>query len=188
MKMMTARRVSGWALGLLLAAALAACAQAAPDKLADQTFLTDQPCAAPCWHGLELGSSTKGAALSLLPTLPFVDGASIKDQTITWQGDAAASKITFGCVHPPSSNCGNAIFTGDRLRWLEASVGYALTLKQVVAKIGAPTRLDYTLGLDSGCNVTGAWPTKNIGVVLNGLTGSVCENLRMGLGIPPDVK
>ena len=48
-----------------------------PDKLADQTFLTDQPCAAPCWHGLELGSSTKGAALSLLPVLIFGVGVAV---------------------------------------------------------------------------------------------------------------
>jgi hypothetical protein len=172
---------------VLFSAALAACATG-PDPQADQSFLTDQPCAAPCWQGLELGSSTKGATLSLLPTLPFVDAGSIVDKATTWKSDAAAREVSFGCVHPRSGNCGNAIFSGDRLRWLELSVGYALTLRMAVTKLGAPTHVDYSTGNNQGCSVTGAWPQRKIGVVLDGLADRVCQSLRMGQGMPGEVK
>lgn len=172
---------------LLLSAVLAACSTGL-DPQADKSFLTDQPCAAPCWQGLELGSSTKGAALSLLPTLPFVNAASIVDKATTWPGDAAAREVSFGCVHPRSNNCGNAIFSGDRMRWLELSVDYSLTLRMVVGKIGAPTHVDYSAGNNQGCSVTTAWPTKNIAVVLDGLSDSVCQALRMGQSIPAELK
>ena len=181
-----ARPLGGLAL-LVLMFVGAACSSG-PDPKADQSFLTDEPCAAPCWHGLELGTSTKAQALSLLPTLAFVNAGSIADRATTWQGDNSARQVTFGCVHPRTNNCGSAIFAGDKLRWLELSVGYTLSMRMVVDKIGAPTLLDYSTGNTPGCSVTAAWPGKNIAVVLDGLGDRVCQSLGQGQGVPETLK
>ena len=49
-----------------------------PDLMA-QSFLNDQPCAAPCWYGLVPGKSSKEEVYRVLAKLPFVDQSTIRE-------------------------------------------------------------------------------------------------------------
>jgi hypothetical protein len=52
------------------------------DPLADSSFLTQQPCAAPCWYGLEPDKSTADDVIAALRKLPFVDSGTIWESTV----------------------------------------------------------------------------------------------------------
>ncbi len=45
----------------------------------DKSLLTDTPCPAPCWYGLELEKSSKADVLTTLQTLSFINSNSIDE-------------------------------------------------------------------------------------------------------------
>jgi hypothetical protein len=47
-----------------------------PEQM-DQSPFTGTPCAAPCWHGLEVGKSSEDEVISVLSTLTFINQDSI---------------------------------------------------------------------------------------------------------------
>src|SRR5947207_7639708 len=51
------------------------------------------PCAAPCWHGLQINKSSKEDVLSTLDRLPFIDHNSYKEYTTLWVNNIAAEEI-----------------------------------------------------------------------------------------------
>jgi hypothetical protein len=43
------------------------------ELLLDRSLLTDKPCMAPCWYGLDINKSTKDKVMETLKTLSFID-------------------------------------------------------------------------------------------------------------------
>jgi hypothetical protein len=43
------------------------------DARVDQSFITGNTCAAPCWYGLEIDKSSEADVMSVLTTLKFID-------------------------------------------------------------------------------------------------------------------
>ncbi len=99
------------------------------DPLADHSFLTQQPCAAPCWYGLEPGKSTAHDVDTTLDKLPFVDSSTIWQSTVIWGDDDNAKQIGFGCLHPKDADCGGGmIISQGRLKRITLSPPYRLSL------------------------------------------------------------
>jgi hypothetical protein len=48
-------------------------------SIVDWGLLSDQPCRAPCWYGLELEKSTKADVIATLQNLPRIDQGTIKE-------------------------------------------------------------------------------------------------------------
>jgi hypothetical protein len=128
---------------LLLTIVLVACSGWKNDPKADRSFITDMPCVAPCWYGLELGKSNKADVAETLKELPFIDKASIHEYGTRWLEDDYAKEFYFGCVHPRKESCGSALISNDKLMSLWLSVGYSLSIEMVVDKLGEPDYLVY---------------------------------------------
>jgi hypothetical protein len=104
----------------------------------ERSFLTDEPCAAPCWYGLIPGKSTKADAHRVLAEMPFVDQATIREgSTGFYMGDATA--VTFRCPRQPSNRiCGSIVVYGNTVQeidlepqWGAESSGYMIDLYYV---------------------------------------------------------
>jgi hypothetical protein len=69
-------------LSLLLTISISGCESRSTSKsgIATQSFLSDEPCAAPCWYGLVPGESSKADVLRVLAELPFVDMSTISER------------------------------------------------------------------------------------------------------------
>lgn len=134
------------------------------DPKIDQSFLTNQPCASPCWYGLIPGEATKAEVLETLKELPFIDYSSIREYGTVWNLDNAAESIRFGCSHPRKEECGVALISNDQLKELSLTVNFRLDIEMVVNKLGPPSYVDYggyhpEVG---GCIVSFYWPKLNI--------------------------
>ena len=72
------QRLSSVILGAVAWLALASCNRG--DAGIDRSFITDNPCAAPCWYGLKLESSGLEEYRQKLTELPFVEQGSVGQQ------------------------------------------------------------------------------------------------------------
>lgn len=160
------------------------------DPLADRSFITGEPCAAPCWQNLELNEANETEVLDKLKTLSFVDAETVYTYTASWLGDNAAIAVAFDCTHPAEENCGLARVSKDKLKSLILSVGYDLTLEDVVSKLGPPAYIDYgPIHVDiGGCIVDLFWPGRNvIATSRNTKEVALCSNIEAGKPISPTV-
>ena len=181
----------GILLWMLVVVSLSACWRAKNDPDADRSFITDHPCAAPCWYGLEPDKSSQAEVLATLQSLPFVDKTTIRESRANWGGDENAKTFHFDCIHPKEKNCGGAIISGGKLGELWLTVGYPLSLKMAVDKLGVPDYVEYGLyHPDVGGSVVFLdWPERGIGVeVFNEKDDRLYRKIREGQGIPPEVQ
>jgi hypothetical protein len=122
-----------------LAIAVVSCTTpAADDPLADHSFLTQEPCASPCWYGLEPDKSSVDEVYATLTTLPFVDPA-IVEATYIWANDENAKNVGFGCLHPKDEKCGGSIILSQgKLKRLALSPPLGLTFQKAVSILEQP--------------------------------------------------
>ncbi len=90
---------------VLLPIVVASCSTlATDDPLADHSFLTQQPCASPCWYELEPNKSSFDEVYATLSNLPFVDPTTIAEREYIWLNDDKATQVGFSCLHPLTSS------------------------------------------------------------------------------------
>jgi len=139
--------------------------QPTKDPLADESFLTEQPCAPPCWYGLELDISTEEEVYSVIESLPFVDPATIRESQQHWLSyENVETAIDFGCLHPQEHFCGEMRVAQDKLKLISLLVNYDLSFETVVDKLGPPEYVDYGIygPEDSYCLIKLNWPEQSI--------------------------
>jgi hypothetical protein len=174
---------------IMLVVILAACAKDVDPK-ADRSFLTNLPCAVPCWHGLALDQSSEAEVLATLATLEFVDPNDIREYPAPWAGYDQAQWVWFGCLHPAKRDCGVAALVDDKLKYLRLDVNYPLSLVEVVTKLGKPNYVDFgdyhaEVG---GCGVRFFWPSAGIIVsYLDQRQQDVCKVLQSAKPISPEL-
>ena len=165
-------------LGTAIVAALVGCVSPAPPtvtlepSLMDQSILTDTPCAAPCWYGLELGKSTKADALATAHTLSFIDPKEFPEKPeyyMYWDGSKnVQTPGTF--VHlrcrQPDQTCASLLFVNDLLKEILIAPNYDLTFGEVVAHLGAPDYIQFSpISVSSPlCSVGLTWKQRGIKV------------------------
>jgi hypothetical protein len=174
---------------IALGVMLTACSKGV-DAKADLSFVTDEPCAAPCWYGLTLNESTKADLQATLKSLEFVDPNDIRDSLANWAGYFQAQWVWWGCLHPAKRSCGEAVLVDDRLKYLTLDVNYPLTLGEVVTKLGDPEYVEFgeyhfEVG---GCGVRIFWPT--VGIIVSYVDTrreDVCKQIAAAKPISPDL-
>lgn len=136
------------------------------DPRVDRSFVTGQPCDAPCWYGLRLEESTVDDIRATLLQLPFVDQSTLAEWNISTDGSELS--FHFDCVYynPPGS-CGVLETENGRLRKIAMAVQYPLILRSSIDQLGIP---EYYTAIPSPtediCNLGIYWPEKNIIVVV----------------------
>jgi len=170
--------------------AASGCGTRLNDPQADHSFLTDEPCKAPCWQGLELDKSTEKEIIETLKELPFIDTSKIYTFPSSWLGDISAREIGYDCLHPKMELCGALRVSGDKLKELRYKVGYQLSMETVVSKLGPPDYIEAgpihpEIG---GCDLTLYWPgQKIIAGYINEKAEPLCNAIEAGEKIPPDI-
>jgi hypothetical protein len=139
------------------------------DPRVDRSFLTGQPCEAPCWYGLKLGESTLEDIRRTLPELPFVDSSRTYEQLI---GNVGPNEKAFDvhCTYSKEKEfCATLVTSKDgKLSKIAITVAYELTLQMVIEKLGVPKF--YTVGPypnEDICRVVIYWPEKSIAASIN---------------------
>ena len=125
-------------------------------NLYDQSWLTGEPCSAPCWYGLEPGVSSRQDSISTTQKLPFISGIN---STYTNSQNAA-----FFCKKPQDYECVNMDFENDVLEAIYFNPNYQITFEQVVERLGTPDGfLIQAMYPDAeGCKLQVVWKNKRL--------------------------
>jgi hypothetical protein len=157
------------------------------EEWVDRSFLTDEPCQAPCWYGLILDQSSEEDLLDTLSELHFIDQESIRlSRGYSILGDENAVIADWGCLDPKTNLCGGAWFEHGTLKSLWYSVGYNLPYSLVVEKLGPPEYIEYgpyhpDVG---GCQLLLEWPSIGISTrSIDDRTDFHCRAIEAGKGI-----
>ena len=134
------------------------------DSRVDRSFVTGQPCEAPCWYGLRLGESTLDDIRMTLLELPFVDASQIHEQPT---GDFGPNEklLVVRCVYSKElESCADLETSADgKLRRIILGVYYDLPLQSVIDQLGTPKYyLAYPSPNKDICILEIYWPEKNI--------------------------
>ncbi len=169
--------VPRYMLGTAMVAALVGCVSPAPPtatlepSLTDQSILTDNPCAAPCWYGLELGKSTKADALATARTLSFIDSKEFPETPDRYmylngskQEYVPATSIRLICRQPEKDGCAALLFVNDSLKQVNLYPNYDLSFGEMVAHLGAPDYIQFfpTSGPGPSCSAALIWKQRGI--------------------------
>ena len=162
---------------------LAGCQLLSNTKYIDKSFITGEPCAPPCWYGLEINKSTKEDVIAQLDQLPFVDkGRGYHESSTVWN-DAPVQIISFYC-HFYSKRCGSFIFSENELEEFWIVIQYNLSFQEAVEHLGEPDFLVYATRLQGGCDIFIDW--SNLGITISGIdTNKACQNIKNGGGVSP---
>ena len=157
-------RLRAWISFMLITAVLVACNKTGNDKDIDRSFLTDKPCTAPCWYGLELNISSQDEVINTLRQLSFVDQNSI--QKVQGRSeDENLEELRFSCIRPEFRKCGRIVFREGKMWRITMSIGYHLTFAETVQKLGPPSAVFLIPSVEVvGCTVSLSWPENKIRV------------------------
>ena len=160
-------------------------------RLVDQSFVTGQPCQAPCWYGIEPGQSNQTEALNKLNTLSFVDNTKIRiSKNVRFFDYLDVTEIDFNCVFPNGKMCGFILSVNDIVKSIYIYIQYPLPLKSAIDKLGAP---DYFLynpysPHGDGCMVSFHWPKKRITLInVDYYSQQICQDIEDGKVFNPDI-
>ena len=153
---------------LILLSFTASCGSNEVDEaFIDKSFLEKEPCAPPCWYGLELNQSSEEDIYTTLRQLPFVEKNSIREWGTVWNDDENAKEIFYKCVYsqrPKENTCGGLLLSKNKLKEVWMSVNYDLSFFMSTELFGYPEYISHVpIGVEAvGCTVSLYWPDKQI--------------------------
>lgn len=151
------------------------------DARVDRSFVTGQPCDAPCWYKLRLGESTIDDIRATLTQLSFIDQSTLFEWSIGTDGSKLG--FYFDCVYyAPPGNCGELVAENGKLSKVAMAVQYSLTLELAIERLGVPNYYTVdTSSTESNCILSIYWPKKNIVAVVEENTRKKhCSDIKNG--------
>jgi hypothetical protein len=154
---------------LLLGAFMAACNKSSPSpELMDKSPFTGDPCAAPCWHGLEIAKSDEAEVVSTLKVLRFIDQETLKIKSTSGPGfdpkiTVPGKWITADCLRP-KKHCLDVDIADGRLHDIKSILNYKITFNEVLENIGNPdkvVRTNYSAEVIA-CYIRLVWTQKQL--------------------------
>ncbi len=118
-----------------------------PEQM-DKSPFTGIPCAAPCWHGLEVGKSTEKDVTSILPALTFIDQKSVQifrrpsmpDYYIKLYGPGV--EIVTNCINS-EKECLELTTANDILQKIIVRLNYEIRVEEAIGYLGNPDYIGY---------------------------------------------
>jgi hypothetical protein len=174
---------------------LAGCSLLDPQKepeIADRSFITGDPCEAPCWYDLIPGESPESLAEEVLAELPFVHQNLIR----VWENTAFldftdGTHIDYTCVegdeNPP---CGHIYLADGIVQYIGYNVLYQLPLETIFEKLGKPDYVLYTASSPhgDGCTVMLDWLERGISAeIIHTRKRQTCIDLAEGRAFDADI-
>lgn len=136
------------------------------DTRVDRSFVTGQPCDAPCWYKLRLEESTIDDIRATLAQLSFIDQSTLFEWSIGTDGSKLG--FYFNCVYySPPDYCGELVTEKGKLSRVVMAVRYPLTLELAIDRLGVPEFYTVdTSSTESNCILSIYWPEKDIVAVV----------------------
>jgi len=113
----------------------------------DKSWLTGQPCQAPCWYGLIPGTSTKNDVIEKTKHLSFINSLGIEEsQHSRWNGkfDEIIKTVNLPCINPKNQSCTNIELKEDVIDSIMIFPNFNITFKEAVESIGTPDLIYYS--------------------------------------------
>ena len=131
-----------------------------PEAQTDRSLFTGIPCAAPCWHGLEVGRSAESEVISTLQKLNYVE-----QDTIQVSRSLSGTEITADCISS-AKECLKFDVANDLLTKMVVSLNYDVRVDEAIEHLGEPHYLGVVAieGETFACEVYMVW--RNSGLVL----------------------
>jgi|WetSurMetagenome_2_1015567.scaffolds.fasta_scaffold109610_2 hypothetical protein len=152
----------------------------------DQSWLTGQPCAAPCWQGLVPGKSSENEALKSLRSLSFIDPSKIQEHPSSYwdpneQENIQAKLITAQCISPAYQICSSLLIAGGNLKSIILFPNQLISVRNIVDHLGEPDFIQILPSFTISCNFRLGWKEKQILANVNEQAQSpVCDDIRNG--------
>lgn len=138
----------------------------------DHSWLEGIPCSVPCWFGLIPDQSTKNDVLSIIKNISFIDSESIVSRSsqfhdVTTDEYFPAIRI-LAQYKIQKGERGNVRFlvSGDKLRLIEATLNYEVSLGKLVQIFGRPDIImaieQPQISGDSYCSIRIFWVDKQL--------------------------
>lgn len=167
-------------------------------SLFDLSILTGEPCAAPCWYGLEPGRSTEEQVLATAQTLPFLDSKGIEELPYHYrdpsrQIDKTGTYLRLKCRRPGEETCTGLLLFDGILTQIDLSPPPSLTFGEAVAHLGPPDSIrSYPVPASpSACNLGMIWKERAIWVAFLNAPPKKdqvkCVDVERGRSVDPDL-
>ena len=154
--------------------------------LVDRSFITNQPCKAPCWYNLHLGVSSESEVKDTISQLTFVDQNRIQERDTTWQEEKDAKQIDYSCSYLAGRTCGGIILSQNRLMQVWTQIDYPLTFEEAVGQLGPPSYYAMFPGIEfQNCVISLYWLKNNLEFTASNYQHFSCP---FGTGISPAIK
>lgn len=162
--------------------------------LTDSSILTDIPCEAPCWYGLELNESTRGDVFTVLQGLTFISQNTVQETLVGYwdpivEDNIPAKLISANCIQPEDRQCVGLTIADDRLKIIGLFPNYEIRFDELVNHLSAPDYVSINLipPIHSpGCSVSLIWVEQRIIVDHTEKSDStLCDDVHSGTGIKP---
>ena len=129
-----------------------------PAEQVDRSLFTGIPCAAPCWHGLEVGRSAENEVISTLQKLNYID-----QNTIQVNRKSSGVEIIASCTSP-AKECLEFDVENDVLRKIIVGLNYEIRVDEAIEQLGDPHYLGVsaTDGETVACEVYMIWRTSGL--------------------------
>ena len=131
-----------------------------PSEQIDRSLFTGNPCAAPCWHGLEVGRSVESEVISIVQKLNYID-----HDTIQISRSSSDVEIIASCAEPVKE-CLKFNVANDVLTKIVVDLNYEIRVDEAIQHLGDPHYLGVSAadGDIFACEVYMIW--RNSGLVL----------------------
>jgi hypothetical protein len=114
----------------------------------DKSLFTGVPCAAPCWHGLEVGKSTEEDTIAVLPSLTFIDQKSVQiyrspsmpDYYVQLTGPGV--EVVANCINS-DRECLDLTTANDVLQKIIVGLNYEIRPDEAIGALGNPDFIGY---------------------------------------------
>jgi hypothetical protein len=165
---------------------------ASEEKNIDLSFITDYPCKAPCWYGLELNKSSRVELLEVIAKLPFVNQNTIQTRNFTSLILSVPITVIYAqCGEYQSDDCISITLKDNIVVNISHLILYNLTVNDVIKKIGEPRIISHgpsSLTIET-CEILLFWPSLNIWATINVENGKkVCRKLDSGVRFDLDLQ
>jgi len=136
----------------------------------DKSPFTGIPCAAPCWHGLEVGKSHEKDVLSTIPRLNFIDRKSVYFRVLPSMNTVDNPRV-FGKGIVIYSNCINSEVrcltiqvVEDILTEISIVLNYQINIGEAIDYLGNPNYVGFSeaSGGPATCRVYLIWSEKSL--------------------------
>jgi hypothetical protein len=156
-------------------------ASAYPTDMVDQSWLSGQPCLAPCWQGLMPGVSSREEAIEIANSLTFVSG-EMKPMDSHAEG--------YVCKIPPESYCVYMAFDDNKLNFVTLGIEYQLTVEQMVDMVGPPDGyvVSERQALKRTCDIEVLWISKQVKAIITYENDRGCTIFFLNNRFPQDIQ